>query len=101
VIKRIANKISSSAPANYIVGKSKLTSFPGFRGIPLYDVVLFFIKQVKPVGMTERASAISFNLVMAIPPEIIFLFQFLNYIFFVNTWEVIFRITVFYRLLLF
>ena len=80
MIKRIANKISNSAPANYIVGKSKLTSFPGFRGIPLYDVILFFIKQVKTVGMTERASAISFNLVMAIPPAIMFLFTLIPFL---------------------
>ncbi|MBM3416625.1 MAG: YihY/virulence factor BrkB family protein [Bacteroidetes bacterium] len=74
VIKKITDKISSSAPAKHVVRKSKSTSLPGFRGIPLYDVVMFFIKQVKTVGMTERASAISFNLVMAIPPAIIFLF---------------------------
>ena len=80
MIKRIANKISSSAPATYLVGKSKQTSFPGFRGIPLYDVVLFFIKQVKTVGMTERASAISFNLVMAIPPAIMFLFTLIPFL---------------------
>lgn len=74
LFKKIGTKITSSAPARSIVHKSKKTSLPGFRGIPLYDVVMFFIQQVRTVGMTERASAISFNLVMAIPPAIIFLF---------------------------
>jgi membrane protein len=74
VIKKIKNKITTSASASYMVGKSKKMYLPGFRGIALYDVVMFFIKQVKTVGMTERASAISFNLVMAIPPAFIFLF---------------------------
>ncbi len=74
MIKKIKHKITSSASANYMVGKSKKMYLPGFRGIALYDVVMFFIKQVKTVGMTERASAISFNLVMAIPPAFIFLF---------------------------
>ena len=74
MIKRIAHKIRSSAPARQVVNRSKKTSLPGFRGIPLYDVVGFFFQQVRTVGMTERASAIAFNLVMAIPPAIIFLF---------------------------
>lgn len=80
MIKRITHKITSSAPANYVVNKSKRTLLPGFRGIPLFDVVAFFFKQVKEVGMTERASAISFNLVMAIPPAIIFLFTLIPFL---------------------
>ncbi|MFN8291698.1 MAG: YihY/virulence factor BrkB family protein [Chitinophagaceae bacterium] len=74
MIKRITHKITSSAPASFIINKSKKNSLPGFRGIPLYDVVMFFVGQVKTVGMTERASAISFNLFMAIPPALIFMF---------------------------
>lgn len=74
LFKKIGIKIGSSAPAKTIIHRSKNTSLPGFRGIPLYDVVMFFIQQIRTVGMTERASAISFNLVMAIPPAIIFLF---------------------------
>jgi membrane protein len=80
VIKKIRNKIISSAPAVYIVKKSKAISLPGFRGIPLYDVVMFFIGQVKTVGMTERASAIAYNFFMAIPPAIIFLFTLIPFI---------------------
>lgn len=80
MIKRITDKITSSAPASYMINKSKRTSFPGFNGIPFYDVVMFFIKQVKTVGMTERASAIAFNFVMAIPPAIIFLFTLIPFL---------------------
>lgn len=35
--------------------------------------------QVKAIGMTERASAIAFNFVMAIPPAIIFLFTLIPF----------------------
>ena len=76
----IGTKITGSAPVKFIIGKSKVISFPGFRGIALYDVIQFFITQVKTVGMTERASAISFNFVMAIPPALIFLFTLLPFI---------------------
>jgi membrane protein len=43
-------------------------------------VVRFFIKQVQTIGMTERASSIAFNFVMAIPPAIIFLFTLIPYL---------------------
>ena len=54
--------------ANYIIKKTKATSLPGFVGIPLFDVIVFFFGQVKKEGMTDRASAISYNFFMAIPP---------------------------------
>jgi membrane protein len=41
---------------------------------------MFFIGQVKTVGMTERASAIAYNFFMAIPPAIIFLFTLIPFI---------------------
>lgn len=47
---------------------------PGFQGIPLYEVVKFFRKQLRVSGLTERASAISFNFIMSIPPTCLFLF---------------------------
>ena len=80
MIKRITDKFTSSAPANYAVGKSKKIFLPGFRGIALYDVIKFFVGQVKTVGMTERSSAIAFNFVMAIPPAIIFLFTLIPFL---------------------
>ncbi len=76
---KIGNRIAAAPPAKQIINKSKETSLPGFRGIPLYDVVKFFIGQVKTVGMTERASSIAFNFVMAIPPAVIFLFTLLPF----------------------
>ena len=79
VFRKIQKGIGSSPPANYIVRKSKATMLPGFRGIPLFDVIKFFIGQVRKVGMTERASSIAFNFVMAIPPAIIFLFTLIPY----------------------
>ena len=79
LFSKIKHHVRSSAPANYLVRKSKATSMPGFRGIPLFDVVNFFIGQVKTVGIRERAASIAFNLVMAIPPAIIFLFTLIPF----------------------
>ena len=80
LFSKIGNRITTSEPAKFIVDKSKHTSLPGFGGIALFDVVKFFFQQVRTVGMTERASAISFNLVMAIPPALIFLFTLLPFL---------------------
>jgi membrane protein len=76
----IAHKVSASVPARILISKSKTTSLPGFRRIPIYDVVMFFIGQVKTVGMTERASAIAYNFFMAIPPAVIFLFTLIPFL---------------------
>jgi membrane protein len=65
--------------AKWILAKSHVTTLPGFNGVPIHDVVQFFYKQVQTIGMTERASAISFNFVMAIPPAIIFLFTLIPF----------------------
>lgn len=58
-----------------LIKLSKHIVLPGFEGIPLYDVIVFFIKKVQTVGLNERAAAISFNFIMAIPPACIFLFS--------------------------
>lgn len=80
LLTKIGNKVAATKPVKIIIDRSKATSLPGFRGIPLYDVVNFFIGQVKTVGMTERASAIAYNLFMAIPPSLIFLFTLIPFL---------------------
>ena len=80
LLARIKLSLLRSAPVDFLVRKSKAIFLPGFRGIALYDVVQFFIGQVRTIGMTERASAIAFNFVMAIPPAIIFLFTLIPFL---------------------
>jgi len=58
-----------------IIRTGKNIVLPGFEGVPLYDVIVFFIKKVQTVGLNERAAAISFNFIMAIPPACLFLFS--------------------------
>ena len=61
-------------PIKYLTEKSKKWILPGFHRVPLYEVIKFFGKQLKVSGLTERASAISFNFIMSIPPTCLFLF---------------------------
>lgn len=53
---------------------------PGFQGMPLYDVMAFFVDQVKKIGFSERAAAISFNILVALPAALIFLCTLVPYL---------------------
>ncbi len=59
---------------------TKTTSFPGFDNIPIYDVISFFRQEIKRDQLPVRASAISFNFLLAVFPSIIFLFTLIPYI---------------------
>lgn len=64
----------------FVISKTKKIILPGFDGVPLYDVVVFFIKEVKKEGLNERAAAIAYNFIMAIPPTFLFLFTLLPHL---------------------
>ncbi len=67
-------------PGRTIIGQSKRTYLPGFHGLSLYEVWKPFINQLRRTSLVERASGISFNIVMAIPPTLIFLFTLIPYL---------------------
>ena len=69
-----------SRPVRFMADKSKHIILPGFQQVPLYDVLKFFITQVRRVGLNERAAAISFNFLMAIPAATIFLCTLIPYL---------------------
>ncbi len=45
----------------------------------LYDVVKFFFSQINRIGIRDRASAVAFNFIMAIPAAAIFIFTLIPY----------------------
>jgi membrane protein len=63
-----------------VIHKSKSLVLPGFDRAPLYDVIVFFLKETARESLTERAAAISFNFLLAIPPFFIFLFTLVPFI---------------------
>ncbi len=60
--------------------KARKVTFPGFDGVPLYDVGVFFWRSLADGAITTRASAIAFSFFMALFPAIIFLFTLIPYI---------------------
>lgn len=86
---KLERKLINSAPVAFILNKSKHWHLPGFEGVPLYDVVKFFYMQVKTVGLTERASAIAYNFIMAIPPALLFLFTLIPHLPFIKKQDIL------------
>jgi membrane protein len=66
--------IYRSLPVRFLIRQSKKLILPGFEGVPLYDVILFFREELKIYGLRERAAATAFNFIMSIPPTCLFLF---------------------------
>jgi membrane protein len=78
-LTKFENFLVNLKPVVYLVKRSKEIILPGFRGLCLYDVVKFFSEQVNRIGLRDRASAIAFNFLMAIPAAAIFLFTLIPY----------------------
>lgn len=78
-MNKLADKILNTSLVRMLQKESKRIFIPGFGGVPLYDVVIFFISQMNKVGLNDRAAAISFNFLMAIPAATIFICTLIPY----------------------
>ena len=76
----ILEKILSWKWVSFLIRLSKKIVIPGFDGLPLYDVAVFFVKGLSKGYITTRASAISFNFFLAIFPTVIFFFTIIPFI---------------------
>jgi len=63
-----------------ILSKAKKITLPGFDGMPLHNVMVFFLRSVVDGALSTRASAVAFSLFVALFPAIIFLFTLIPYI---------------------
>ena len=77
---KLLEKILLWKPVAFLIGLSKKIVLPGFDGIPLYDVTVFFVKGLNEGYITSRASAISFNFFLAVFPTLIFFFTIIPFI---------------------
>ncbi len=57
----------------------RLVKVPGFGGVPLYDVLVYFIRGFTQVNLIDRAAAVAFYVFLALFPTILFLFTLLPY----------------------
>jgi len=67
-------------PVVWTLGISKRIIIPGFSGLPLYDVAVFFFRGLTEGYISSRAAAISYSVFLAIFPFLIFLFNIIPFI---------------------
>ena len=84
MLTRLEKIFAANKPVSFLLYKSKSVYLPGFEGLPLYDVIQFFYRQVKTIGITERAAAISYNFMMSVPPSLLFMFTLLPHLPFIS-----------------
>jgi len=65
---------------NNISRRLSFIVLPGFDGMPLYDVLVFFFRGLFKGVLTYRASAIAYNFFLALIPLILFLFTLIPYV---------------------
>ncbi len=66
-------------PVLFAKRKAKRIIVPGFQQVNLFQLLQFLFKQLNTIGLYDRASAISFNLIMALPAGFLFLFSIIPY----------------------
>lgn len=80
MIKKIRNKIVKSKIITLLIGFSKRIILPGFEGVPLYNVAMFFFRGIQNGAITARGSSVAFSFFLALFPTIIFLFTLIPYV---------------------
>jgi membrane protein len=78
--KKLADWLLNLVPVAWAVTTSKRIILPGFNGIPIYDVAVFFIRGLTEGYINSRAAAISYSIFLAIFPFLIFLFNIIPFI---------------------
>lgn len=70
----LKRRITTYTPVKQLIRGSKNVFIPGFAGHSLHEAWPAFMRQLSKANLVERAAAISFNVFMAIPPTMIFVF---------------------------
>jgi len=68
------------SPVRYVFRKAHRVILPGLNGASLYEVGKFFFREIKTLKLQERAAAVTYNFLMAMPPTFLFLFSLVPYL---------------------
>ncbi|MBN1200107.1 MAG: YihY/virulence factor BrkB family protein [Bacteroidales bacterium] len=79
-IHKQGNRLLAWKPVRRLIYLSRRIILPGFDGMPLYDVTVFFFNGLAKGYINARASAISFSMVLAVFPFLIFLFTIIPFV---------------------
>ena len=73
-------KVSKLPILKQIINLSKKYSFPGFDGIPIYNILTFIWDEIQKDNIATRANSIAFSFFISIFPFIIFIFTLLPHL---------------------
>ena len=76
----MSNKWLEKLEQSGIIKASKRLVIPGFDGIPIYEVGVFFLKGLMKGALNTRATSLSFQFFLSLFPAIIFLFTLIPFI---------------------
>ncbi|RYZ42147.1 MAG: YihY/virulence factor BrkB family protein, partial [Sphingobacteriales bacterium] len=77
---RLELKLLKWRPVFYLLQVAKNSHPRGFQGLSLLEVARFFFGQLKNNRLNERAAAVTYNFLMAIPPTLLFVFSLVPYL---------------------
>lgn len=69
--------------------KAKEFTMPGFDGIPLYDIIVFFRAEIRANSLSMRSKAVAFSFFLALFPALTFVFTLIPYLPFLNDIDVL------------
>ncbi len=79
-MSRFWKSITRSAPVRFVTRTADRIILPGFERLSLLQISKFFFSQIGNTKMSERVAAVTYNLMMAIPPTMLFLFSLVPYL---------------------
>ena len=79
-MKRIIPFLERLPVVAQLIEMTRHIKIPGFQGLPLYDVALFFFRGLNKGDIQMRARSASFSFFLALFPAVIFLFTLIPYI---------------------
>ena len=77
--QRLPRKLLYKRPVRKSLHLIKQITLPGFQGVPIFDVLDFFIRNLLKESIANRAKAMAFSFFLALFPMLLFLFSLLPY----------------------
>ncbi len=76
---KLPRKLLFKRPVRKFLHLIKQITLPGFQGVPIFDVLDFFIRNLLKESIANRAKAMAFSFFLALFPLLLFLFSLLPY----------------------
>lgn len=79
-IKKVKDWIVQTPVFQHVLEWSMTHALPGTEGVPIYDIVKFFRKELQNEDIMMRANSVAFSFFLAIFPALLFLISLLPYL---------------------